>query len=226
MFVNIVDSNQIVNYIDVESCHSRSQISPNIGNGDDIGAVPTASAVSATSTRRENKSMKLRLALIFMFASTAFAADGVSFVNEGVVDAPLGEIWKVFTTSEGYKILGVAQAEVDFRIGGTIRSRYSANGPLGDDETIENQILAYEPPSMIATRIQKTPKGFPFKESWKHSWTVVTLTAVDDKRTRVRVASLGFGTDTESLAMGKFFETGNQVTIESLQKHFAKAGAQ
>jgi uncharacterized protein YndB with AHSA1/START domain len=168
--------------------------------------------------------MKLWLTLLLTFAASAFAADGVSFVNEGVVDAPVDEIWKVFTTAEGYKILGVAQAEVDLRIGGTIRSRYSTTGPLGDDETIENLIMAYEPPSMIATRIQRTPKGFPFKEAWKNSWTVVTLAPVNGNRTRVRVASLGFGTDKESLAMKKFFEMGNQETIEGLQKYFAKAG--
>lgn len=183
-------------------------------------------AIATNKNMMGNAPMKLRLVLILMFAGSAFAADGVSFVNEGVVDAPAAEIWKVFATSEGYKILGVAQAEVDLRIGGTIRSRYSATGTLGDEETIENQIMAYEPPSMIATRIQKTPKGFPFRESWKHTWTVVTLTAIDDRRTRVRVASLGFGTDNESLAMKKFFEAGNQVTIESLQKHYAKAGVE
>jgi uncharacterized protein YndB with AHSA1/START domain len=167
--------------------------------------------------------MKLWLFLLMTFASVAFGADGVSFVNESVVDAPVEEVWKVFATSEGYKILGPAQADVDLRIGGTIRSRYSKTGPLGDEETIENLILAYEPPFMIATRIRKTPKGFPFNEAWKHSWTVVTLVPLDGNRTRVRVASLGFGTDEESLAMKKFFELGNQQTIEGIRKHFAKA---
>ena len=74
---------------------------------------------------------------------TALAQDGVSFVNEGVVDAPVEEVWKVFSTSEGYKALGPALAEVDLRIGGTIRSRYRSDGTLGDAETIENVILAY-----------------------------------------------------------------------------------
>jgi uncharacterized protein YndB with AHSA1/START domain len=166
--------------------------------------------------------MKLWFAVLVTFATGAFAADGVSFVNEGLVNAPVEEVWKVFTTSDGYKILGPARAEVDLRIGGTIRSRYSDSGPLGDDETIENLIMAYEPPVMIATRIQKTPKGFSFKEAWKHSWTVVTLAPAPGNRTKVRVASLGFQSDAESLAMRKFFEVGNQQTIEGLQKHFAE----
>lgn len=170
--------------------------------------------------------MRTALGLIFgTFAALGFGqtATEVSFVNEGVVNAPIQEVWKIFSTSEGYKVLGPAQAEVDLRIGGTIRSRYSADGPLGDAETIENLILAFEPPTMIAIRIQKPPASFPFKEAWKKSWTVMTLAPIDDSRTRIRAASLGFGTDEESLAMRRFFEQGNQQVVESIQRHFAAA---
>ena len=149
------------------------------------------------------------------------AADGVSFANEGIVNAPIEEVWKVFATSQGYTILGPALADVDLRVGGLIRSRYSKDGTLGDAETIENVILAYEPPTMMAIRIVKTPRTFPFKEAWKHTWTVMTLRPLDGGRTLVRGASLGYGTDQESVAMRKFFEAGNQQTIQSIQKHFA-----
>jgi uncharacterized protein YndB with AHSA1/START domain len=170
--------------------------------------------------------MRAVLGLVFgAFAALGFAqtATEVSFVNEGVVNAPIQEVWKVLSTSEGYKVLGPAQAEVDLRIGGTIRSRYSADGPLGDAETIENLILAFEPPTMIAIRIQKPPASFPFKEAWKRSWTVMTLIPLDGGRTRLRSASLGFGTDEESVAMRRFFERGNQQVIDNIQKHFAGA---
>ena len=152
---------------------------------------------------------------------TALADDAVSFVNEGVVNAPVEEVWKVFSTSEGYKALGPALAEVDLRIGGTIRSRYRSDGTLGDAETIENVILAYEPPRMLAIKIQKPPQTFPFKEAWKNTWTVLTLTPLDGGRTLLRASSLGFGTDEESVAMRRFFEAGNQQTIGLLQKRFA-----
>jgi uncharacterized protein YndB with AHSA1/START domain len=169
----------------------------------------------------------MRTALLALGAVAAFAfaqtTSEVTFVNEGVVNAPIQEVWKVFSTSEGYKVLGPALAEVDLRIGGTIRSRYSADGQLGDAETIENLVLAFEPPTMIAMRIQKPPASFPFKEAWKKSWTVVTLAPIDANRTRIRAASLGFGNDEESVAMRRFFERGNQQVLDSIQKHFAGA---
>jgi uncharacterized protein YndB with AHSA1/START domain len=159
--------------------------------------------------------------IAIVLATRLLAADAVTFVNEGVIDAPIEEVWKVVSTSEGYRVLGPAQAEVDLRIGGTIRARYGNDGPLGDDQTIENRILAYEPPIMMATQIQKPPKTFPFKEAWRKPWTVLTLKPLDGGRTLVRAASLGYGTDSESRAMQKFFESGNQQVIQNIQKHFA-----
>jgi uncharacterized protein YndB with AHSA1/START domain len=163
--------------------------------------------------------MRAWVLLLLSVCGAAQAADEISFVNEGVIPAPIDKVWSVFATSEGYKALGPALAEVDLRVGGTIRSRYRADGVLGDGETIENVIIDYRAPVMMATRIQKTPASFPFKEAWKSTWTVVTLTPTDDG-THLRVASYGYGTDEESLAMRRFFEAGNQQTIETLRRHF------
>jgi uncharacterized protein YndB with AHSA1/START domain len=147
--------------------------------------------------------------------------DAPSFVNEGTVNAPVSAVWNVWTTGEGYKALGVAMAEVDLRIGGLIRSHYSATGSLRDEDTIENRILAYEPQRMIALQINRTPKSFPFHEAWKNTWTVITLTDLGNK-THIRIASMGYGSDEESKAMRRFFEQGNASTIKELQDHFDK----
>ena len=159
---------------------------------------------------------------IFLFAATLAAQNAPSFVNEALIPAPVAEVWRVWTTSDGYKTLGVAHADVDLRVGGLIRSRYRADGVLGDDETIENRILAYEPLRMIAIKIDKTPRTFPFKEAWKSTWTVVTLTDHGNSQTHIRVSSMGYGTDEESLAMRKFFEAGNAATLKTLAQHFER----
>ena len=163
--------------------------------------------------------MRALFLVLLATGGAAQAADEASFVNEGVIPAPVDAVWNVFATSEGYKTLGPALAEVDLRVGGVIRSRYRADGVLGDAETIENVIVDYRAPVMMAIRIQKPPVSFPFKEAWKSTWTVLTLTPTDDG-THLRAASYGYGTDEESLAMRKFFEAGNQQTIETLRRHF------
>ena len=172
--------------------------------------------------------MKIPLIAVFIcvaaFAQNRPSEEAPSFVNEGILNAPVAEVWKVWTSGEGYKAVGVALADVDFRIGGLIRSRYSADGVLGDDGTIENRIIAYEPQRMIAIRIERPPRSFPFHEAWKHTWTVVTLSDAGNGRTHLRVASMGFGTDPESLAMKEFFVKGNQQTLDTLAKHFESGG--
>jgi uncharacterized protein YndB with AHSA1/START domain len=166
--------------------------------------------------------MRLCLAIVLLLPITTTAqapATSVSFVNERTLNAPIAEVWKTWSTADGYKRLGPALTDMDFRIGGLIRARYDANGTLGDALTIENEILAFEPPRMLAIRIHKIPENFPYREAWKHTWTVFTLTELPDGRTHVRAASLGFGNDPESIAMRRFFERGNEETLDTLSSH-------
>ncbi|HZN56873.1 MAG TPA: SRPBCC domain-containing protein [Planctomycetota bacterium] len=153
-------------------------------------------------------------------ADPAKKIDTSPLVHECILKAPPAEVWKVWSSGEGFKALGVAKAEVDLRVGGLIRSHYKPEGVLGDDGTIQNEIIAFEPERMIAFRIQKPPKGFPFSQAFKSTWSVVTMTDLGDGRTHLRLAGLGYGADEESQAMRRFFETGNAWSLQRLQAHF------
>ena len=113
------------------------------------------------------RSLVVLLCVLPAAVRTEEPSTAVSFVNERTINAPIADVWKVWSTSQGYTATGVALADVDLRVGGLIRSRYRADGTLGDSQTIENEILAFEPPRMLAIRIHKTPANFPFKEAWK-----------------------------------------------------------
>jgi uncharacterized protein YndB with AHSA1/START domain len=138
-------------------------------------------------------------------------------VEEGIVAAPVADVWSVFSTGEGFKKLGPAQAEIDLRVGGRMRTHYDPKGRLGDEGTIENEILAFEPQRSIAFRIHQPPKAFPFPGAWKSTWTVVTLDDLGGARTHVRIAMLGYDDTAESQAMRAFFATGNAWTLQKLQ---------
>ena len=140
-------------------------------------------------------------------------------VTEGFVNAPAAEVWRIFTTSEGFKATGVAQAQVDLRIGGTIASHYDPKGRLGDAETIVNEILAYEPERMLAIRIKQAPASFPYRNAMQGTWTVVYLTP-SGEMTHVRIVALGYRDDAESQAMRKFFADGNRYTLDTIAKPY------
>jgi uncharacterized protein YndB with AHSA1/START domain len=140
-------------------------------------------------------------------------------VTEGFINAPVAQVWRIFTTSEGFKATGVAHSEVDLRVGGSIRSHYDPKGTLGDPGTIVNEILAYEPERMLAIRIKEAPANFPYRNAMKSAWTVIYFTP-SGEMTHLRIVGLGYQDDPESLEMRKFFERGNRYTIDHLAKPF------
>lgn len=141
-------------------------------------------------------------------------------VIEGVFETTPAELWRVWSTAEGFKKMGAAKCDLDFRIGGLIRSVYDPKAPLGGETTIQNRIIAYEPGRMIAFRIHQPPKAFPFPNAWRNTWSVATMTDLGDGRTHLRLATLGYDASDESQAMREFFSAGNAYVFKVLRSAF------
>ena len=152
------------------------------------------------------------------FAAAACAAEPQ--VTEGFVNAPAAEVWRLFTTSEGYRATGAAQAEVRLAVGGEIRSHYDPKGKLGDAETIVNEILAYEPERMLAIRIKQAPASFPHRDAIAGTWTVIYFNPAGENMTHVRIVGLGYDDSPASQAMRKFFADGNRWTLDHIAKPY------
>ena len=88
-------------------------------------------------------------------------------MTDGIIQATPAELWKAWSTSEGYQKLGSAKCDVAFCVGGLIRSVYSAQARLGDESTIQSQIMAHEPERMIlqASFAAATAKPIPASNS-------------------------------------------------------------
>lgn len=147
--------------------------------------------------------------------------DGESLRHEAVINAPPSEVWKALTTSEGLKSWMAPLVDIDLRVGGKMRSNYQADGKLGDENTIENTILSYEPERMFSIKATKPPANFPFAASIKDMWSVMHLEPVGADRTRLMICGMGFKDDAESTKMREFFDKGNAHTLEQLRKKFA-----
>lgn len=156
--------------------------------------------------------------LLCWFVTSAAVSAAEPQVSEAMVNAPIEEVWRVFTTSEGYRKLGVAEADVDLKIGGHIRTRYEA-GSLGDSRTIEQEILAFEPHRMIATRVVKAPADFPHP-AVLNTWTVIYFASIAGETTHVRLVGLGYEDTAASQAMRDYFEQGNRATLDHLVKQY------
>jgi uncharacterized protein YndB with AHSA1/START domain len=173
-----------------------------------------------------------RRALVVLMVALAFAALRVRAedaaeakdraVCETVIPASQAACWKAYTTGEGLEAWCVPHADVDLRLGGLMRTTYDPDGKLGDEKTIENEIICFDPERMIALKVKKAPAGFPFPEAIKSMWTVLYFEDAGEGKTRVVCRSFGFGSSEESQKMRAFFKAGNAQTLAELKKHLTE----
>jgi len=158
-----------------------------------------------------------------MLAATAIGVRTVSaepLVNEAIINAPAAEVWRMFTTKPGMESWMAAHADIDLRVGGLVRTRYERDGALGDDKTIVNQVISFEPERMLSLKVHQPPADFAFRGAIKDLWTVIYFQPLGAEMTNVRIVGLGFSESDESKKMREFFARGNSWTLEQLQKKY------
>jgi uncharacterized protein YndB with AHSA1/START domain len=156
----------------------------------------------------------------FLSVTIVKAASVEPIIIEGIVNAPIEEVWKSFSTKEGIESWMVAKTEFELRVGATWRTSYNKDSNLNDDASIHHTILAYDPGRMLAFRTIKTPGNFPFPNAILKTWNVIYFEPAGTGRTRVTTHMLGFEDNEESLKMRTFFEAGNKTTMDNLIKKY------
>lgn len=141
--------------------------------------------------------------------------------QQAIVPAPLADVWRAFTTSEGLRSFAAPVAQIDFRLGGMWEASYNPEAKIGDPANIRNEIIAYEPMKMMAVRIVNTPPNFPHPEVAKAVWTVFDFEDLGFDRTRVTSSMVGWKSGPEWDQIYKFFEHGNAIVFDKLEKRFS-----
>lgn len=139
-----------------------------------------------------------------------------------IIPAPPAQVWQALTSTEGVLKWQCAKADLRLEPGAIWRTRYSPDGPLGDENTIFNRLLSYDPERMYSLQIEKPPAKFPFMNTYRQMWTVVYLEPIPPGSTKVTCRSLGLPDSEEGRKMGDFFERGNLYTLQQLKKHLSQ----
>jgi hypothetical protein len=153
--------------------------------------------------------------------SSYVAPDGARVLQQSIViPTTLDTAWRLFTTSDGWKTLGVGFAQVDFKLGGEIETSYDPKAKAGDDGNIKSRVLAYLPLRMFAIQATKAPPGFPEPQLLPHLFSVFRFDELDKGRVRVTVSGVGYRKEPAYDRLYRFFETGNAWTLRRLRQHF------
>lgn len=112
-------------------------------------------------------------------------------VARAVVEAPIGEVWRAWSTSEGLSAaLGGRTTRVECAVGGAFEIHFSDDAPEGERGSEGCTVLSYVPERMVSFTWNAPPQ---FKHArQRHSHVVVELRAVTDSSTEITLTNLGF----------------------------------
>lgn len=148
-------------------------------------------------------------------------------IERVLINAPVADVWAAYTTADGYAAWAAPIAEVDLRVGGTIRTNYAPGARIGDPGTNTLHIVNYVPNRLLTLRADLST-NWPevMKEDADHLTNVIVFDPVDDRSTRIESygigygAGSGFGPEYEKL-LG-FFAKANRGLYEKLKTHLER----
>src|SRR5262249_42025979 len=128
-------------------------------------------------------------------ACAALAQGAEPVATDTISNTPLKETWRLLTTADGYRELGV-EATVDLKIGGTMR----VDAGTGLPQVAE--VLAYDPEHMLALGHYRASAQSPAETPL---WTVIYFTPLGADMTSVRIVRLGLGDEPASARLHTAF---------------------
>jgi uncharacterized protein YndB with AHSA1/START domain len=174
-------------------------------------------------------------AAALLAASSTYAADPIVIKDQSfkdadghrvlqimtVVNAPLDDVWKAFTTDNGFRRWAVPVTHITLGNDGMMESSYELTSKIGDPDNIKNKIIAYLPEKLIVLQNSHVPKGAPFDPVLIASIrTIITFEPVDAAHTRVTEAQVGYGEGAGYDDMYKHFRDGNAYALHTLAQSF------
>lgn len=141
--------------------------------------------------------------------------------HETIVDAPVANVWKAFTTPEEMRQFIAPVIALDLRPGGIWEASYDPAGKIGAPGNIQNEVLSFVPERFLSIRIKRTPPQFPHPEVGKSVWTVIWFEDLGGGKTRLTTEMLPWTSGPEAGLLYGFFSAGNEVTLRHARDYFA-----
>ncbi|MEM7231721.1 MAG: SRPBCC domain-containing protein [Planctomycetota bacterium] len=144
--------------------------------------------------------------------------NGDVFLTQTVrTKASLDKVWAAYTTSDGWKSWVAPVAEVDFKIGGEIRSNYRADGKITDGDTVKLRIVNYVPKQVLTLQAEVN-KNWPevLKAQEKRLYNVITFHELPNGGTKVVSHGIGYTNDPKLQQLLRFFVSANEQSFRKL----------
>lgn len=147
-------------------------------------------------------------------------ASELILVQVVVVEAPIGEVWRAYTTNAGWMAWASPLAEIDLRAGGTIRTHYGSDAKIGDPGTNTLHIVNYVPERVLTLRAEMSER-WPdaMKEDEGQLMNVIVFDAQSEVMTRIESYGVGYRDLPEYDDLLKFFIPANEGLFKKLKEY-------
>jgi uncharacterized protein YndB with AHSA1/START domain len=135
---------------------------------------------------------------------------------EGDINAPVSEVWRVFTTSEGAEEFFAEKANIGLAIGGPYEIQFDRKDERSGTKGLK--ILSYAPEEMISFQWNAPPQLPEVRNGG--TWVVVEMRPIDAYRTHGTITHLGWKDGPEWDQAYVHFQRGWSELMNRLQKRF------
>ena len=138
-------------------------------------------------------------------------------IQEFDVYSDIQYVWNAYTTKEGWENWAVPVAEVDLKVGGSIKTNYNPEGNIGDSTTIVTHIINYVPQRLLTLQAELTD-NFPefMKKEASDFYNVIYFDEVSEGVTNVKSFGIGYKNNPKYLSLMKYFIPANEQTLQKL----------
>ena len=163
--------------------------------------------------------MRTALAALALAAICANSVAAERMIEkQAVVNAPIDDVWKAWSTTDGVKSFFAPDAKVEARSGGPFEiymNPYAEPGLKGADDM---RVLAVQPPTMISFTWNAPPHQPEIRA--QRTMVIVRLRAVDARSTEVTLRQVGWGDGEKWDATYAYFDRAWGNVLSNLQKRF------
>lgn len=141
--------------------------------------------------------------------------------KEIVVNAPVTEVWKVWTTSEGAVTFFAPKANIELARGGAYELFFNLDALKGSQGSEGLKILSFLPEEMLSFEWNAPPQ-YPTVRG-QHTWVVVQFFPSNHDEVKVRLTHLGWREGEEWDSVFQYFKRAWDIVLSRL-KHRLTTG--
>ena len=134
------------------------------------------------------------------------------------ISAAVEDVWRAYTTAEGWTGWAAPKAEIDLRVGGTIRTAYA--GEIGGEYTNTLEIVNYVPNRLLTLRADVSD-NWPdiLKKDAERLSNVILFEAISPTTTQIQSFGIGYTASPELEQLMSFFIGANEGLLENLKSY-------